>query len=425
MNEDILSFIWRYQYYETANLYTDHGQRLTVMRTGYKNINAGPDFSEASVVIDDVLWHGSVEIHVRSSDWFVHGHETDQAYEGVILHVVWENDRPIFRNDGTLLPVLSLRELVKEEMLGRFEQLQSMEELPCRRMFTTVNSIQKYAMLDRVLLERLDRKARNVTALFEQNRRDWDETAYMWLGKQFAFKLNEHAFSRLVECLPWKVVQKHRHHLLQTEALLFGMAGLLPASPGDFYTRQLRREFDFLAKKYQLTNRIMQAHEWKFAKLRPAGFPTIRLAQFASVLTQEGNLFSLLALSPSFETIENTLRKEQSAYWTGHYIFEKKSNKKIPAMGCDAAALLIINAVVPLQVAFSKHRQTPELLDKAIGWLSEIPAENNRITRQWATMDMEVKNAADSQALIEWHNNYCSPRKCLECTVGAALVRQP
>jgi hypothetical protein len=426
MNEDILSFIWRFQYFDTADLHTDENLSLSIIRTGYKNVNAGPDFSEARVIIDDVQWIGSIEIHVKSSDWFLHTHETNDAYEGVILHIVWENDRPVIRKDGTSIPTLSLKSLVKPAILERYSQLQDEKEgIPCAAMFQEVAEIQKYAMLDRVLLERLDRKSSDVNKLLEINNNDWEETAYQWLAKHFGFKLNDHSFLRLAQIANWKVIQKHRDRLLQIEALLFGCAGLLPDADEtvEVYVRQLRNEFQFLSGKYKLAGKPMEAHEWKFSRLRPAGFPTVRIAQLARLLSEHGSLFSMIVTATNFQELQSRFQIGQSEYWTEHYIFGKKAKAKVPAMGSDSSALLIINAVVPLLVAYSKQRQLPELLDKAIYWLSEIPAENNRITRDWNGLGMRVTTSADSQALIEWYNQYCTPRKCLECTVGAALVR--
>lgn len=426
MNEDILSFIWRFQYFATSNLFTDENAELTILRTGYRNGNAGPDFLEARVIIDHVQWIGSIEIHVKSSDWLVHNHGKDKAYETVVLHVVWDNDQPVVRQDGTLLPTLSLKNIVKQSVIERYAQLQDEKEaIPCAQMFSQVADIQKFAMLDRVLLERLERKAELVLALFEQNKNDWEETAYQWLGKHFGFKLNDEPFLRLTNIVRWKIIRKHKDQLLQIEALLFGCAGLIPLQSKDDYIHQLRSEFQFLSAKYGLKERPMNGHEWKNLRMRPAGFPTVRLAQFAKLLSQTASLFSHIISAPNFSELQEMFHIEQSHYWQAHYLFEKKAKGKVPFLGKDAANLLIINAAVPLLVAYSRQRQQPEMLDKAIEWLSEIAAENNRTTREWEMLGMKVTNAADSQALIEWYNNYCTLRKCLECTVGAALVRAP
>jgi hypothetical protein len=424
MNEDILSFIWRFQYYAAEALCTDEGSKLSILRTGHRNGNAGPDFSEARVMIQDFQWVGSIEIHVKSSDWYLHNHDADPAYETVILHVVWENDRPVTRQDGTLLPTLSLKEIVNLSVLEKYARLQDeTETIPCAGMFATANDIQKYGMLDRVLLERLDRKAGLVMKLLAANNNDWDETAYQWLGRHFGFKLNDAPFIRLTEIVSWKIIRKHRDKLNQIESLLFGSAGLIPMESNDFYIRQLRTEYQFLSAKYGLKGQQMHGHEWKNMRMRPAGFPTVRLAQFAQLVNKNGNLFSDIISAPTFSYLQAMFQIRQSDYWQDHYLFEKRSKSKVPFMGADASNSLIINGAVPLLVAYAKHRQQPELLEKAIYWLSEIHAENNRITREWETLGMKVTTAADSQALIEWYNNYCTFRKCLECTVGATLIR--
>jgi len=434
MNEDILSFIWRFQYFDSSNLLTDGGDELSISKTGIRNTNAGPDFSNARIQVQGVNWAGSVEIHVKSSDWFLHTHENDPAYETVILHVVWDNDKPVFRNDGTLLPTLCLNGLVRLSVLERYAQLiNEKEEIPCGHSFANVPDLQKFAMLDRVLLERLDKKASQVITLLQRNQQDWEETAYQWLSQHFGFKLNDHAFLRLSQIVPLKFIQKHRNDLTQIEGLLFGCAGLIPednelqnadiTSEEYLYVKELRREYLFLSAKYRLGNSLMNSHEWKFLRLRPAGFPTVRLAQLAVLLSKNSGIFSTLTSPKNVAELHGVFNLTQSDYWRNHFQFGKVSKIKVPAMGKDAANLLIINAAVPLMVAYAKQRQQPEMLDRAINWLSEIHSENNKITRQWENLGMHVKTAADSQSLIEWYNHYCIEHKCLDCTVGASLIR--
>lgn len=434
MNEDLLSFIWQFQYFDAANLQTDAGENIQIIRPGYKNTNAGPDFSDTRIRIDGVEWIGSVEIHTKSSDWLSHQHSADGAYESVILHVVWENDVQIFRPDKTLLPVLSLKGLVRLSILERYSSLMNAGEfyesagIVCQEQFPAINELQKFSMLDRVLLERLDKKASKVLELYQSNQQDWEETTYQWLGQHFGFKLNDPAFLRLTQIIPLKILQKHRTQSIQLEALLFGSAGLIPNKPEteateDSYLETLRREYIFLSNKYRISHLMMNAHEFKFLRLRPAGFPTIRISQFADLITKNGTLFSSLTSAENVKSLHRLFNLKQSDYWVHHFQFNKLSKSNVPMMGKDAINLLIINAAVPLLVAYSRQRQQPEFLDKALNWLSELPAENNRITRTWEILGMKVKTAADSQSLIEWYNHYCTNKKCLECTVGAALVR--
>ncbi|CAG4994490.1 hypothetical protein DYBT9275_01403 [Dyadobacter sp. CECT 9275] len=423
MNEDILSFVWRFQYFEKTSLHTDHGQLLSVRQTGLKNADAGPDFSGARIEIGGIEWAGDVEIHVNASDWNRHEHSADQAYESVILHVVWNNDVPIVRKDGTLLPTLTLNGIVRLSILHRYAQLQNAPwDIACGNQFPDADSILKFSMLDRVLLERLEKKALNVISLLEANQNDWEETTFQWIGQHFGFKLNDPAFLRLCRITPWKILRKQKDSF-RIEALLFGNAGLIPDNGGDEYVTGIQREYDFQVKKYRMENQKMNSNEWKFLRLRPSGFPTIRISQFAYLLSRTEHLFSTLISARNLKDLHAILSLRQSAYWTTHFNFEKTANKKVPFMGNEAKNLLVINAVIPLLVAHARTRQEPQLLETAMAWLTEIPAENNRITRLWQTLDMKVNTAADSQGLIEWYNHYCSSHNCLDCIVGSKLIK--
>ena len=424
MNEDFLSFVWRYQYFDAANLRTETGEDLQILRVGQPNTDAGPDFAESRVLLDGMEWAGAVELHVRSSDWELHQHPGDAAYESVVLHVVWDDDRPVRRRDGTLVPTLALSTRVKPAVRQRYERLmESKTEIPCAPQFRDVPRLPKIAMLDRVLLERLDGKAARVTELWETNNRDWEETAYQWLAQYFGFRLNAPAFLRLAQNVPLKVLQKHRLSSLQIEALLFGTSGLLPEDLEEDYVQDLQKEYQFLAAKYGLLSQKMELTEWKFLRLRPAGFPTVRLAQFATLLQREAGLFASLTAIEDVENLRKMFRVSQSAYWKSHYQFGKKSGSAVPDLGKDAADLLLINAAVPLLVAYARQRDHAAFLDRAVRWLEQLSAEKNHVTRAWAELGMRVGTAFDSQALIEWHTSYCSRKRCLECTVGAALVR--
>jgi hypothetical protein len=424
MNEDFLSFVWRYHYFSPDGLATQAGESLRVVHPGQLNTHAGPDFTDARVVIDGVDWAGCVELHVRSSDWQQHRHTHDAAYESVVLHVVWDDDRPVRRADGTLLPTLRLQGRVADPVRERYEQLMAQPDpIPCAPQFGAVADIRKLSMLDRVLLERLSTRAERVLELWEYNQRNWEETAYQWLAQHFGFKLNAPPFLRLAQRVPLKVLLKHRDNLLQLEALLFGAAGLLPDNSEEEYVLALKREYRFLAAKYQLDEQPLGTHEWKFLRLRPAGFPTVRLAQLAVLIQQQSGLFATLTAAADVPSLRAVLRVRQSDYWQTHYQFGKLAKTTVPALGADAADLLIINAAVPLLVAWARQRDQPRLLDKAVQWLEQLPAENNQLTRLWEQLGLRVQTAADSQALLEWYASYCSQRRCLQCTVGTSLLR--
>lgn len=424
MNEDFLAFVWRYQYFESTDLQTDGGEKLKILSVGMPNKDAGPDFSQARIVLSDVVWAGSVELHTHSSDWRAHGHQSDRAYENVVLHVVWENDQPIVRTDGTVVPTLTLKGIVRYAVVERYlTLLNNPGEIPCGQNFGDTSELSKVTMLDRCLASRIDRKSEQVIQLLESNMNDWEETAYQWIGQHFGFKLNDEPFLRLVRSLPLRLIQKQKYSLMHMEALLFGAAGLLPEEPVDVYTQMLKQEFRFMQAKHRLEVPLMGSHEWKFLRLRPAGFPTVRLSQLAHLLFVNGSLFSTLQSLTTVESCHKLFKLKQSPYWITHLQFDKLTCKAVPFMGRDAANLLIINAIVPILAAYARQRKKPAMLDMLYDWMTKLPPEDNRVTRSWEALGMEARSAADSQALLEWHQNFCQRKKCLECAIGASLVR--
>jgi Protein of unknown function (DUF2851) len=427
MKEHFLHFLWQFQYFDRQDLSTTEGQGIQILKAGFANTNAGPDFMEARLLIDNVEWAGQVEIHIKASDWQAHKHQYDPAYDNVVLHVVWTEDIPIFRKDGTRLPTLVLHGRVDISLIHRYEQLvEGKGFIACQTQFGTSSSISKFAMLDNALMQRLNHKAQLVTDLWTNNNADWEETAYQLLAKNFGFKINSEAFLQLAQRLPLKIIQKHRDNLLQIEALLFGMAGFLnnELPKNDTYFEKLQKEYQFLEAKYQLKGKALHTHQWKFLRLRPANFSTVRLAQLARLLSQQSSLFSLFINSESLAQLITLLQIEQSAYWQQHYHFGKQSTKPSKTLGRQSAENLVMNTAVPLLVSYAQHKGQHELLDKAIGYLETLPAEKNHITEQWESLGMKVKTAFDSQALLEQHQHFCSNQQCLSCKIGVELVRQ-
>ncbi|AEI47887.1 DUF2851 family protein [Runella slithyformis] len=425
MSEDFLYFLWQFQYFQKTNLQTAGGEALQILAVGLRNTNAGPDFLNGRVLIDGLEWVGNVEMHLRSSDWHRHTHTHDRAYDSVILHVVWENDAVIERPDGSLVPTLALKPLTSLLLLQKYRALlDSREVIPCARQFEGVPELQKRSMLDRALLQRLQRKAATVHEMLARNQQDWEETTYQLLAQNFGFKINAEPMLRLAQGLPLKVLLKHRDNLTQLEALLLGQSGLLTNAPGaDDYSMVLEREYAFLATKYGVNSHQLRAHEWKFLRLRPANFPTVRLAQLATLIQQQTSFFSLFIHADTVPQLSNVLHVQQSDYWRKHYLFQKESAVKVPALGKTSVENIIINTVVPLLVAYSEARDNRSFLDKAMGFLEQLPTEKNHVTEVWETLGQSAKNAFDSQAVIELYTHFCQPKHCLSCTIGTTLLR--
>ncbi|MEZ0539446.1 DUF2851 family protein [Fibrella arboris] len=426
VQEAFLYFIWQFQYVANEKLITTTGEPVEVIHPGIRNHNAGPDFLNARLRIAGVEWVGTVEAHVKTSDWLLHFHQHDPAYDNVILHIVWQHDAPVSRPDGSLLPTLELAPYTPGTLLTRYEALsRGTDVIPCAGQFRMVKPLRQTAMLDTALMQRLERKADAVKSVYEATNQDWEETTYRLLATYLGSKVNADPMDQLARAVPVKLLQKHRDNLLQLEALLFGTAGLLPEadSQDGGYVATLRREYQFLAVKYALTDRQLPAHIWKWGRLRPAGFPTMRLAQLARLVQENGSLFSTLTGTAHAEALIQSLRITPSLYWQTHYRFGNEANKVSASLGEMTIEALLINTAVPLLAAYAKYKDVPDLLDRAMTLLEQLPAEDNQLTRRWDSIGLSVRNAFDSQGAIELHNEFCLPRRCLSCQIGIALVR--
>lgn len=426
MQETFLHYIWQHQYFDKQDLLTTDGEAIQIVHPGFRNTHAGPDFFNARIRIGSIEWVGSVEIHVNASAWLQHKHDLDAAYDNVVLHVVWKNDKPVHRNDSSQLTSIELKNRVDENLLLRCNKLvNSPDVIPCAGMLATVPDIIRFSMLDRTVVQRLDEKSQRVLDLYERNQHDWEETCYQLLCRNFGFKINSEPFLQLAQALPYKTLLKHADNLLQLEALLFGQAGLLEESSMDAYYALLAREYSFLSHKYQLEKKRMNKAQWRFLRLRPANFPTIRLAQLAMLIHQRKNIFSAILSIANAETLKQFFRVTQSQYWCEHYQFFKKLEGSIAGLGDASIENILINTVAPLLTACSRQKDDPALIDRAVDILQQCDAEDNAVIRQWNALGMRTATAFDSQGLLGLHQDYCLRKKCLECNIGASFVKSP
>ena len=423
MNEAFLHYLWQFQQFDKSSLQTISSEKVSVLKTGILNTDAGPDFANSRLRINEIEWVGNVEIHVKSLDWQLHKHQNNEAYNNVILHVVWENDQAITRQDGSLIPTIELKSITDIQLLDKYKHLiDNQAVIPCKEQFLEVSNLSKFAILDKVLAIRLQQKAQIVEQIFEQNKGDWEETAYQLLARNFGFKLNSETFLRLAQNLPLKVLQKHRDNLTQIEAMIFGQAGLIEKV--DDYSEKLSQDYDFFAAKFSLKSSQLSSHEWKFLRTRPANFPTIRIAQLARLITQQQSFFSLFTQTNLIEDLRNALKIEQSHYWQEHYNFKKNASKKLVGLGRDSINNILINTVIPLLACYSEKTDNQELMTRCVNFLEALPAEENHITEMWEGLGLTIKTAFDSQASIELYNNYCTQKRCLQCNVGSEILKK-
>jgi hypothetical protein len=424
MQESFLHYLWQMQYFDKKNLVTTEGECIEIFNQGILNTDAGPDFSAARLKIGEIAWVGSVEIHLKASDWYEHRHEHDRSYDKVILHVVWHNDREVNRHDLTPMPTLELRGRVEESLVFSYRQLVgSAFAIPCQRSLPQVDSVTRLSMIDRVMMARLERKALEVLKLNEQNDNSWEETFYQLMARNFGFKVNSDPFFQLARLLPLRLLLKQRDKLEHLEALLLGQAGFLDAAKGDEYFTMLRREHKLLAQKFSIYGKRMSKAQWRFLRLRPANFPTLRLAQLAAVLHGQQSLFSKIIEIEDVPSLMALFNCRPSDYWLHHFQFNKKAAFEEHVIGASSIRSMIINTIVPVLVAYGKQTEQQGLVDRAVRILQSLPGEENKITRSWNDLGVETNSSFDSQAVIELYNNFCAKKECLNCSIGSSLMR--
>lgn len=422
MKESYLSYIWKFRLYENEHLQTTRGESLQVLQPGTLNEDAGPDFFNAKIKIGSTLWSGNVEIHQKSSDWKSHQHTGNKAYESVVLHLVYEHDTEIYRMDGTLIPVLELKNHISTKIKHNFlYHFHNQSWIVCDKRIQEVDPFLIEHFMDRLLVERLEQKVEPISQSLEANQNDWEESYYQFLMQSFGLRVNKQPFELIARQLPLSVLLKHRSELIQLEALLFGMAGLLEESLEDTYYNQLQAEFKHLQRKFQL--QAINTKTCKFARLRPASFPTIRLAQMAQLLHQKDRLFSTMLQLKTIEEVEAFFTVQTSKYWETHYVFGKASKSQKKQLGKGTIRLILINTIIPFLFLYGKRMQNEKLENRAFQFLESLPKEKNKIIDQWTQLKVPCKNAFQSQALLQLKNTYCNQKRCLDCNIGHQILK--
>ncbi|MBX2906499.1 MAG: DUF2851 family protein [Taibaiella sp.] len=420
MNEALLQFLWQHNLYNTVGLVTTGGEPLVVVNSGRPNRDAGPDFAEARIKVGNTVLVGNVEMHMRSSDWFRHGHEKDPAYKNLILHAVYEND---IDDVAAGMPTVELKGHISAEVISRYSGLVgSREKLPCAGRLASVKELTKESWLSRLLAERWEQKLGDWNVLLQNSAEDWSNLLYWRLAANFGFKTNAVPLLLLAQSLPLNIPTRHKDNLMQLEALFFGQAGMLDSDFEDDYPRQLQREYDYLRKKYSL--KPINAALWKFLRMRPANFPTVRIAQFAALVHKSLHLFSQIIEVHSVDKIVPLLDVRASEYWDRHFRFDESQDKaSAKVLGKSSIENIVINTVAPIQFLYASRQGTDKLQEQSLQLLEDVPAEENSIIRIWAENNWAPENAAQSQAMIQLYNNYCSGRKCLDCAIGLSILK--
>ena len=419
--EQLLHYVWKHKIFSLKELKTTTGQQVEVIDTGLANTDAGPDFFNAKLKLDGVLWIGNIEIHERSSDWFKHGHHADTGYNSVILHIASEIDTEISRSNGERIPQIQL--ICPEAVRTNYKELLETDSYPpCYRIIPSLPPFTAHSWMTALQMERFEQKATLLNERLKRCQGNWEDAFFITLARNFGFGLNGDAFETWAHRLPFRAVDKHRNDLFQIEAIFFGQAGILEDSDGDGYYLRLKKEYTYLQHKFGLIP--MDASLWRFLRLRPANFPHIRIAQLACLYHRAYGLLSRIMETETLQGVRDILKGGTSEYWLTHYTFGGSSPSRPKALSNTSLDLLIINTVVTFLYAYGLHKGNRVLCARAGSFLEELKAENNYITRMWEQCGMKASNAADSQALIQLKKEYCDKKKCLYCRIGYEYLKR-
>lgn len=424
--EYLLHYVWKHHIYGKALLATDQNDALEVIDPGVHNLlNSGPDFFNAKLKINGILWAGNVEIHERSSDWYRHHHDRDDAYNNVILHVVSSIDADVFTHDGKRLPQLILA--VPDSLLAKYRELMEEETYPpCYRIIPRIDTLTVHAWMSRLTVERFEEKMHRIDNYLQRTNGDWERTFFITLARNFGFGTNAQAFEQWTFTILPNAVGRHRDNPLQVEAFFIGQAGLLnpevvPPEQRDDYYQRLCEEYAFLRNKFNL--HAIESKQWKFGRLRPQNFPHVRLSQFTQLYCEGGADFSRLLEAPDVKSLYALFHTAVTPYWRTHFSFGEASTESDKSLQQSSLNLLIINTAAPLLFAYGRKLMDEDMADRAFNLLEQLPAERNYITRSWQRAGLCVSHAADSQALIQLRQHYCDRKDCLRCRFGTEYVR--
>lgn len=422
MTEDFLHYIWQHQLFNLGNLTTIEGESVTVLNPGMHNLGSGPDFGQATIRISELTWVGNVEIHVKSSNWYQHNHQHDSLYDKTILHVVWEDDKPVYDNCKNKIPTIALSGRVSSTLCNQYHTIAlSNDSIMCKGFLFEVSAFHLKWWLDRMLIERLEEKTELIQSLLKQYNSDWEQAFFILLCRNIGMKTNSEGFELLAKSIPFKILLKRKEEPLILESILFGVSGLLDQGYESDYLQQLKKEFVHQKHKYGLV--VLDKSIWKFGGVRPSSFPTIRISQLASLITIFGSFFDSFVRNYHNNLEIQLTTIKTSLYWDTHYQFGKDSRARKKKLGVSLVRNLLINAIAPMMFHYGNSVSSVHHSEQALKVLENIPAENNYITRNWAQNNIFAKSASDSQGLIQLTNKYCKLKKCLNCGIGKQILK--
>ena len=429
--EQLLQYTWKFKFFPLKELMTSDGELVEVIDPGKLNHDAGPDFINAKIRINGTVWAGNVEIHDKSSDWYLHGHDKNRDYDNVILHVAAVLDTAVMKSNGQYVPQVQLD--VPPHVQAHYDELRRTEEYPaCYKVIPDLPSLTVHSWMAALQAERLERKTDDIRHRVELCNGSWEDAYFMTLARNYGFGINGDVFELWAQNIPLSAVAHHRDDLFQIEAIFMGQAGLLEldAVPesyqqqalNDGYFARLRNEYLYLAHKFSM--KPIDFKLWRFLRLRPQNFPHIRIAQLANLYYQQKAGLSQMIECETIDELKAVLSSQVTPYWETHYAFGATSAKNEKHLSRGSLNLLMINTAIPMLFAYGRHRSKEVLCDKAFDFLEQLKAENNHIIRMWQQVGLPVKSAGDSQALIQLKKAYCDKKDCLRCRFGYEYLKR-
>ena len=400
MKEEFIYYLWENRLLH-LDLKTTDNEEITILSVGIRNHDSGADFVNARIKIGDALWAGQVEMHVRASDWFKHNHHNDANYDSVILHVVYEND-----TDSLKIPTLEIKDKFDLSIFHKYNWFfGSRNWIPCGEFVGGVQNFTLISWLDRMLVEHLENECKDLDFKLKNNQYDWEQAFYQRLMRYFGLKVNNDSFEYLSRILPLNLLLRHRDNDIYIESMMFGCAGFLERDFEEDYPSLLKRDFMMLRSKFGL--KVMPLSNWKFLRLRPPNFPTIRIAQLAKIITKNGNMFSKIRDADDIQEIKDLFDIELNSYWDNHFQFDKTSKvERRKILGKTAVDLIIINAIVPMLFYYGHTHSLESYKEKAMSFLEQIEAEDNLIIRNFQNSGVVLQNAFQTQAILYMYKIY-------------------
>lgn len=429
--EQLLHYVWKHKLFPLSPLCTTAHQTLEVIDPGLHNQNAGPDFFNAKIKLNGILWVGNVEIHDKASDWYLHGHDKDERYDNVILHVCGIIDQEARNSKGMSIPQMQLS--IPSQVSKHYQELLCIDQYPpCYQIIPSLTRLTVHSWMSALQTERLSQKTEAIEERVKRCHGDWENAYFITLARNYGFGINGDAFEKWAYNIPIHATDHHRDNLFQIEAIFMGQAGLLELNTiperyqkealNDGYFSKLRNEYLYLAHKFSL--QPMDYKLWRFLRLRPQNFPHIRISQLANLYFQRKASLSQLLEAPTIQEAMQVLFTSVTPYWETHYTFGSTSVRNEKHISPFSLNLLIINTVIPILFAYGRHRGEESFCDRAFDFLENLRPESNHIVRMWKQCGLPVENAGDSQALIQLKKEYCDKKDCLRCRIGYQYLKQ-